>query len=362
MHVFMFVIIFACFSSQSDTQQLHDKPVIKSSVLKLVREMDDDNQQQRPTGGAAALRAASSKTGKTQNTTPWMKTSGVRSPYNVYKQVDEEQTPLPPATYQQQTARQEAVSGSARPTGTPGNLGQTLAPDVKPAAVGSRAPATIGLHSPMGYKPITPKTSPASQSSSSLGSNQYPSISVSGVEDQQSDVSSQAPLTMDTPVSGFRSVSPVFGSNAKTGAASSVLDKNFNIKPRPFGYSPSQPSHVEPPVSLQQRASPVPQPMGTTQQSVSPIPSSTVQTDTGPGYSGPKMFAPPIWSDRRGASLDPSDDNNSSYRGTEAHGTDAVDSVYNPDPSNPSGTSLNFFRPIVSINLLRFFLFGWTYR
>ena len=83
--------------------RLHDKPVIKSSVLKLVREMDDDKQQQHPAGGAAALGVASSKTGRTQNTTPWMKTSGVRSPYNVYKQVDEEQTPLPPATYQQQT-------------------------------------------------------------------------------------------------------------------------------------------------------------------------------------------------------------------------------------------------------------------
>ena len=254
------------------------------------------------------------------------------------------------------------MSGSTRPTGTPANLGQALAPDVKPAAVGSRAPATIGLHSPMGYKPITPKTSPASQSSSSLGPSQYPSISVSEVEGQQSDISGQAPLTMDTPVSGFRSVSPVLGSNAKAGAASSVLDKNFNIKPRPFGFSPSQPSHVEAPVSLQQRTSPVPPPMGTTQQRVSPIPSSTVQTDTGPGYSGPKMFAPPIWSDRTGASLDPSDDNNASYRGTEAHGTDVTDSVCDPDPSNPSGTSLNLFHPIVSINLLRFFLFGWIYR
>ena len=381
MHVSMFVIVFACFSTQSDTQQLHEKAVIKSSVLKLVREMDDDNQQQHPRGGATALGAASSKTGRTQNTTPWMKTSGVRSAYNVYKQVDEEQGPPPPppsATHQQQTARQEAVSGSARPTGTPGNLGQKLASDVKPATVGSRAPATIGIHSPMGYKPITPKTSPASQPSSSVGPSQYQSLSVPGVvPGQQSEMISQAPPpAIDTPVSGFRSVSPALGSSAKAGPASSVLDKNFNIKPRPFGFSPSQPSHVEPPVPVQQRVSPVPPPMGATQQSVSPIPPpvgatqqhvspiphSTGQTDTGPGYGGPKMFAPPIWSERTGASLGPSDDSNAPYMGTEAHGTDATDSAYNPDPSNPSGTSLNLFRPIVSINLLRFFLFGWIYR
>ncbi len=267
-------------------------------MLTLVKEMDDEKQ------GVGSSRH-SERTGRTQVETPWMKTSpGVGSAYHVYKQTDAT-AGADVADGTSATGRQAVGAELDRSTGAAQPSVSTTKSSPK-----SSSTATVGVHSPMGYKPVsvpsrTTQTQSFESSSASASSN-----------------------TLDKPGTiGFRSVSPVLGAEAKkapAGAAASVLDRNFNLKPRPFGFSPSQPSRVEPPVP-------------TTSQSRAP------PADTGPGYGGPKMFTPPIWSERSGTT----EHSTPSYSGTEAHGADSSEPTSHPssypDPSEPSTGNAFFY-------------------
>ena len=345
-------VFSACFSFEPEEPQ--DKPVLRSDVLKMVKELDDEK---KGPGSQGSPGRPSDKTGRTQTTAPWMKTSGVRSAYNIYRRVDTDTT-------DGQAVRQAAVAGSTRPAGVTKQRAQPapVSNVARPAVAGSRTqqPAsttssrapTFGVHSPMGYKPVTPKTSPGQPS----GQGQ-PSSCMSEVQSRDDTFRTQGPqqpAALDAPpVTGFRSVSSVFGSEAKsTTVPSSVLDKNFNMKPRgfrsvappvPAQQSPSGTAAMSSSSSLRQRASPFPAP--------APVPllgtgSPATAPDTGPGYSGSMMFTSPIWSDRTSAQQESSMSQlphgelaQTSSGGTEAHGTDTTDFAYKPHPSNSTGTN-----------------------
>ena len=358
----VFFCTFARFSSEPDGNRL---PAYQSSdVLAMVKEMDEQKQ----TG--AGPKRTSEKTGRTQMTAPWMKKSGVRSAYHIYKNADAG-VDATDGGRQNAGARQAAVAGSAKPAGAGQQPAQPASHAVTRSLTSGLTPSGSGAHQPAGAshavtrsltsgltpragaeKPETPSagsTGPRSPTSgvhapmafkpfpSSSASSMYPDASVSGQSNGKLGPGDQPAA------SGFRSVSPAFGKDPnQAGASPSVLDRNFNIKPRPFGLSPTQPSHVEAPRG--KSLSPPP-------PTASGSPASA-QTGTGPGFSGSKSSRGDSTPDNSGAS----------YSGTEAHGTDSQGNGHavtkslmsgltpgaraaQPDPntSNPAGNTILVF-------------------